>query len=188
MHNQGSLIRRIAQIKAVMDNGFCRVGPGLDGRRKEDGVVVGNASRCVALADSVVQLCRSEHPDEAVLPLLALAAQAAGLRWVLAGPADRAETVLRELGDEAEPLWPGGRLLQRAREAGLPDEDPRETLALGRLPGLAGRSKLPWCHVFKENSRTGTDAATVLDLACRWMGHALKGLDSRWPGSFELNA
>lgn len=190
MHNQESLIQKVAQVKAVMDNGFCRVGPGLDSRKRADGIVVGNASRCVALADSVVQLCRSEHPDEAVLPLFALAGQAVGLLCLLASkePDRLAETLLRELSEGDEPLWPAERLLERGRQAGVPDEELRQTLALAKLPGLAGRSKLPWCHVYKENSRAGTDGAIVLGLACRWMERVLKGLDARWPGSFVLTA
>ncbi|MFA5140726.1 MAG: hypothetical protein WC728_15985 [Elusimicrobiota bacterium] len=189
MHNQESRIRRVAQIKAVIDNGLCRVGPGLDSRQKADSVLIGNASRSVALSDGVVQLCRSDHPNEAVLLLMALAGSVVGLRWVLGGPeaAQRAEILLREMGEPAEPaLWPAERLLRRAEEAGLPAADLEKVLTLGRFPMLAGRSGLPWSHVFKENSEAGTDCATVLDLVCRLMDHALQGLASRWPGNFEL--
>jgi hypothetical protein len=191
MHNQEASIRRITQIKAVIDNGLCRIGPRLDSRQKSDSILVGNASRAVILSDGVVQLCRSDHPNEAVLLLLSLAGSVAGLRWVLEGAEaeQRAEMLIGEMREPAESvLWPAARLRRRAEEAGLPAADIEKVLALGRFPMLAGRSGLPWSHVFKENAEAGTDSATVLDLACRLMDHALQGLASRWPGNFEMIA
>lgn len=181
------LIRRIGQVKALMDNGMCRVGPRLNKSGRADALFTGNASRSVGLADAVVQLCRQDHPNEALPLLRHLADTVTAMAWVAAAPDPeaRAGEVLGELaGPGGGEAWPAETLRERARQAGLPEGEVEDVLAAGREFPRTGRSALPWSHLFPENQHRGPDSGRVLGRAVRWMGRALKALDGRWPGIF----
>jgi hypothetical protein len=187
MNDIEALIRHIGQVKARMDNGMCRVGTGLDKNRRTDALLTGDASRCVGLADAVVQLCRQEHPSEALPVLRHLADIVTEMAWVLAArdPETRACEAFDEAGRSCAGLaWPPELLLERARLAGLPASEPEELLGAAREFARCGRSALPWSHLFSENQSRSQDSAAVLRMTVRWMARALKALDARWPGSF----
>jgi hypothetical protein len=187
MNDIEALIRQIGQVKARMDNGMCRVGPRLDKGSRTDALLTGDASRCVGLADAVVQLCRQDHPNEALPLLRHLADAVTEMAWVLAAQDTeaRAGEALGEGGRScAGEAWPAETLLERARLAGLPPPELEELLGACREFPRSGRSALPWSHVYGENQRRGLDSSAVLRLTVRWMARALKTLDARWPASF----
>lgn len=182
---QAEAIRRIEQAKAVIDNGLCRVGPRLSAASAVEGLLAGGSSRVIALSGAVVQLCRHDHPTEALPILRQLVETAAGMAWAVR----RGEDAARELLGEAragswDSIWRSARARARAGEAGLPlaDFDAVEAAAAEFL--LGGRCVAPWSHLFPENARPGAQTVVVLERAVRWMGHALRALDERWPGTF----
>jgi len=188
MIDMEEFIRQVGQVKARMDNGMCREGPRLDKGSRTEALLTGSASRCVGLADAVVQLCRQDHPNEALPILRHLADAVTAMAWVLASaePEARAAEVLEELGRScAGQSWPPETLRERARLAGLPASELEDILSAGREFPHAGRAALPWSHVYADNQHRGLDSAAVLRLTVRWMARALKAMDSRWPGSFS---
>lgn len=186
MAETDELVRRIAQAKAFIDNGLCRVGPGLDREGRIEALMTGGASRALALADAVVQLCRQSHPNEALPLLRQLGEIAAGLRWAAAADGEaRARELLAEAGSARwQDLWDGERLRRRAREGGMPAADVEDVLGLAADFVRGNSAVAPWSHLFEQNRRPGVDTARALGLAARLMGHVLKALDARWPGSF----
>lgn len=187
MPNIEEYTRRIMQAKAFIDNGFCRVGPGLRPERKIETLLIGGASRCLALADSVVELCRHEHPNEALPLLRQLAETVVALRWCVRAkdPEGRAAQILDErAGVSWDSMWNEHRLLERAKPAGVPAEDLEFVLA-GAPDFLTANSVgAPWSHLFAENQKRGPEAGLVLKTAACLMGHALSALDSKWPQFF----
>ncbi|MFH1723395.1 MAG: hypothetical protein ABII00_02115 [Elusimicrobiota bacterium] len=181
------LIQKIGQAKAYIDNGMCRVGPRLRRGLRAESLMSGGAGRSLALADAVVQLCRQDHPNEALPVLRHLIEMAAVMRWVaVSEDAERDAAVVLDATDDArwEDLWSSERLLERARRGGIPEEEVRRVLALCGDFTRGGRAAVPWAHLFPENLHAGADARTVLSLTVRMMGHVLKALDTRWPAAF----
>jgi hypothetical protein len=178
--------RRIMQAKAYIDNGLCRVGPGMKAERRPEAVLTGIASRCLALADSVVQLCRQDNPNEALPILRQLAQSAADMGWASAEDSDaRAQILLKERAEITwETLWPHERFRLRAQAAGMSAEDISDITSRA-VDFLAANAKTaPWSHIFEENQKEGAAAEFVLRYAARMMGFCLKALDAKWPGSF----
>lgn len=178
------LEQSVGRAKALIDNGLCRVGPRLESHDAQAAALTGSASRALALADAVVRLCLGDHPAEAAPLLRHLAETAVELRWVAGDPL-RAAVVLGALeAPRWDGLWDDNRLAERAREAGVAEED---ILAVGALAvdfAAGNRTGAPWSHIFAVNGRAAPEARRLLTLTARFMGHVLAGLDARWPGTF----
>lgn len=187
MSETEELIQKIGQAKAYIDNGLCRVGPGLKSEVKIEALLTGAASRSLALADAVVELCRRDHPTEALGVLRQLVETIVSMRWAVAkeGAEARAGEVF-EAWEEArwDGLWTEGRLKARAQEAGIPEADVEGILSRSVDFVLGNSTGAPWSHIFKENQRPRAETRAVLLLAVRWMGHCIRALDIRWPESF----
>ncbi len=201
MPDIGDFIQLIGQAKAYIDNGLCRVGQKLKPVRVSEAFLTGGASRSLALADSVVQLCRHDHPTEALPVLRQLAETVVAMRWSVApiakkesklSPDEAAEECNRRAkkvfqdceAADWEKLWPAERLAARARDAGFPQRDVDGVLG-GAVDFALGNSTVaPWSHIFEQNQRSGVEAQAVLGLAVRLMGHCIRALDEKWPGDF----
>lgn len=178
------LERRIGMAKAVIDNGFCRVGPRLDRADAQGAALTGGASRALGLADAVIGLCRRDHPAEAAVLVRQLAETAADVAWA-ARDAARAPEALAAL--EA-PRWDGlfdeARFKSRAAEAGFPEGDVTAVLSLAADFLAGNRAVAPWSHIYAQNTRPVPDPELVLALTARLMGRVLTALEGRWPGTF----
>lgn len=178
------LERRIGMAKAVIDNGFCRVGPRLDRADLQGAALTGGASRALGLADAVVGLCRRDHPAEAAVLVRQLAVTAADLAWAAADAA-RAPAALAELDAPSwGSLFDEARWLERAAAAGIPAGDVSAVAALATDFQAGNRAVAPWSHVYSQNSRPAPDPVSVMRLTARLMGRVLRALDGRWPGTF----
>lgn len=181
-------IETIGRAKALIDAGMCRVGPGLVPTERGDALLAGGAGRALALADCVTRLCRHDHPGEALVLLRQLAETAVLLRWLRPAQEGGARRVEEAVSEGREPewdgLWSSDRFRARAREAGVREEEVESILRLCADFARGGSTGAPWSHVFAENHHRPVEAERVLRLAARMMGHVLKALDTRWPGSF----
>lgn len=187
MSETEDLIQQVGQAKAYIDNGLCRVGPGLKPEVKMDALLTGGASRSLALVDAVVELCRRDHPTEALVVLRQLVETIVSMRWAVVQEESegRAGEVLKAWeGAHWDSLWSEGRLKARAQEASISEADVEGILSHA-VDFVRGNSTgAPWSHIFKENQRPAAETRAVLLLAVRWMGHCIRALDIRWPESF----
>lgn len=178
------LERRIGMAKAVIDNGFCRVGPRLDRADLQGAALTGGASRALGLADAVVGLCRRDHPAEAAVLVRQLAETAADVAWA-ARDASRAEAALSGLeAARWDALFDEARWRARASEAGIPEADVAAVAALAADFLAGNRAVAPWSHIYPQNSRPAPDPVRVMALTARLMGRVLAALEARWPGTF----
>jgi hypothetical protein len=180
-------IRRIMQAKAYIDNGLCRVGPSLKPTQKIEAVLAGGASRCLALGDSVVQLCRQDNPNEALPIVRQLAETVASMGWATAGesPESRALEILEARTSVTwESLWSEESFKERAIAAGMTPEDISDISDKARDFLAANAKTAPWSHIFEENQSAGADSEFILKFTARMMGFCLKTLDGKWPESF----
>ena len=178
------LISRVARAKAFIDNGMCRVGPGMDEAGAGDALLVRGAGRAIVLADAIVALCRQDHPEEALAVLRQLAETAVSLRWLAAMPEQRAQSLESDLQSVRwENLWKEERFLARARETGL-ESEAKEALAYCIHFVRGGRVTLPWGHRFSPKQEAELHVEEVLRRADTWLNLVLKALDVHWPGSF----
>ena len=186
------LAQAVGRAKAVIDNGLCRVGPRLSPDDVQAAVLTGSASRALALSDAVVGLCGRDHPGEALALVRQLAETAVELRWVAADPARAPEAAAALEAPAWAGAWPEPRFKERALAAGVPERDVSETLAFAADFLAGNRTGAPWSHVFAVNNRPAPEAARVLALTVRLIGHVVSGLETRWPGAFpgaeELSA
>ncbi|TBR21766.1 hypothetical protein EPO15_09515 [bacterium] len=178
------LERRIGMAKAVIDNGFCRVGPRLDRADAQGAALTGGASRALGLADALVGLCRRDHPAEAAVLLRQLADVAAEVAWVAADAARAPEALAALAAPRWDALFDDARFKARAAAAGFPEADVSGVTGLAADFAAGNRQVAPWSHVYAENTRPAPDPARVMALAARMMGRVLKALEARWPGTF----
>jgi len=181
------LILAVGQAKAFVDNGLCRIGKDLRPDSAAGQLLSGGASRSVVLGDSIAQLCRQDHASEALPLLRELAEVAVTMRWAAgaADPDSAAAEVLKDIETAGwDGRWDAARFRERAEAAGAAGDEAE--LVLGSCPVfvLAGRSVTPWSHVYEGNRRPGMEAERVMRSAVHWMGHVLKAMETRWPGSF----
>ncbi|MBI2362603.1 MAG: hypothetical protein HYV15_04395 [Elusimicrobia bacterium] len=182
--NAEELAQAVGRAKALIDNGLCRVGPRLDRGDAQAAVLTGAASRALALSDAAVRLCSGDHAAEALPLLRQLCETAVELRWT-AGDAARAVGALAALESPRwQTLWDDAILRSRAGEAGVPEGDVSAVLGLAADFTGSNRAGAPWSHIFPASGRRAPEAARVLALTARFMGHALAGLEARWPGNF----
>jgi hypothetical protein len=179
------LIRKIGLAKIVIDNGMCRVGPGLAPGSAVDAQMVMGAGRAIVLSDAVVALCRQGRTNEALPLLRQLAEDAIGMRWLAADADEEKAKALSKEREEAAwgTLWPEERFLLRAEACGL-SREAAAVIDLCREFVLGGATTLPWAHVFAEAQRESMKPGSVLGPTALLMGHVLAALDGRWPGAF----
>lgn len=181
------LIQRIGQAKAFIDNGLCRVGPDLSANHRVEALLAGCASRSLALSDSIVRLCQSDHPTEALPVLRQLAESVVSMRWVLAGeePSMRAGEIFAAFESEGwDGLWNAEKFASRAAEVGVSAKEVKYIAESCVVFVLGNSTGAPWSHIFEENQRFGAKAQDVLRCSVYMMGHCLKALDDKWQGSF----
>lgn len=178
------LERRIGLAKAVIDNGFCRVGPRLDRADLQGAALTGGASRALGLADAVLGLCRRDHPAEAAILVRQLAETAAEAAWAAADPARAPEALAALAAPRWDALFDEARWRSRAAAAGFPAADVEAVSALAADFLAGNRAGAPWSHVYSQNARPAPDPARVLALTARLMGRLVAALEARWPGAF----
>jgi len=101
-------------------------------------------------------------------------------------PEAAAGSLLAEEGDtDWEKMWGVGRFRERAHQAGISDEDADRISSLGGDFLRAGRAVVPWSHVFEENQHAGAETEEVLKLTLKFVTHALRALERRWPDDFS---
>ena len=173
--------------KTRMDAGFSRVGRRLSASDPADRALMIMAARAIAQANAVMALSERGLANEALPILRGLAELCLMMRWVAEKESTaRAVGTLGELQDpDWETHWPSARLRERAEVYGVPGE--AVEAVLGSVADFARGSAqgLPWGHVFAEATRPGRRAEEVLPATAIFLGHALKALDSRWPGEFS---
>ena len=165
----------ISRAKAVIDNGFSRVGKNLDVADPVDRALMLLASRAVAIGNALVLLAQHSLANEALPLLRSLLEIAAAIRWIVQDDsARRARTFLDESrGAEWDNLWNTGRLKERMRELGFPRRL-EERSAMFCYDHLHGNAQgLPWGHVFKENGEAGITAEELLKIAAFLSGHVV---------------
>lgn len=178
------LERRIGMAKAVIDNGFCRVGPRLDRGDLQGAALTGGASRALGLADAVVGLCRRDHPAEAAVLVRQLAETAADVAWAARDGARGPEALAALDAPRWESLFDEARFRARAAEAGFPEGDVAAVLGLAADFLAGNRAVAPWSHIYPQNARPAPDPARVMALTARLMGRVVAALEGRWPGTF----
>lgn len=181
--------QRIGHAKATIDNGFSRMGSELRSDNAVDRLLVGGASRIIRLANAVALLCKHHHAPECGPLLRSMFCSAMAMRWMAAaGEVESSEALCGQTMELDWGCMASDRLWQeRLRSAGVADEE-----RVGWMSALAGLDDirtpapagLPWAHVFAQDGRKPIEPEEALRLASRAMGHALKALDSKWPGSF----
>ena len=172
--------------KTRVDAGFSRVGRKLSPNDPADRALMIMAARAIAQANAVMVLSERGLANEALPILRGLAEVCLTMRWVAEKESTaRAVGALAELQDpDWETHWPSARLRERGEAYAVPSE--AIEAVLGAVADFARGSAqgLPWGHVFAEATRPGRRAEEVLPAAAIFLGHALKALDSRWPGEF----
>ncbi|MBI5246438.1 MAG: hypothetical protein HY923_04605 [Elusimicrobia bacterium] len=172
--------------KTRVDAGFSRVGRKLSPNDPADRALMIMAARAIAQANAVMALSERGLANEALPILRGLAEICLMMRWVSEKDStSRAVAALSELQDpDWETHWPSVRLRERGEAYDVPAA--AIEAVLGSVADFARGSAqgLPWGHVFAEATRPGRKAEEVLPAAAVFLGHALKALDSRWPGEF----
>lgn len=184
MSEKKVFIERIGQAKAYIDKGLCRVGPKLEAADSASSFLAAGASRSLALADAAAGLCRGNRPAEALPLLRHLAEIAVAMNWVAACPSRVGEAEKDLHGEDWQTLWPSGRFLKRAEEAGMKTDDLKRIVGSAADFIRAGLDGAPWTHVFEKNKHAAVESAAVLRLVVRMMGRVLQALEKRWPKSF----
>jgi len=182
-----NLIALTGLAKTRMDAGFSRVGRRLSASDPADRALMIMAARAIAQANAVTALSERGLANEALPILRGLAEVCLTMRWVAEKDSTaRAVGALAELQDpDWETHWPSARLRERAEAYSVPGEFLE--VVLGSVADFARGSAqgLPWGHVFSDATRPGRRAEEVLPATAVFLGHALKSLDSRWPGEFS---
>lgn len=181
-----NLITLTGLAKTRMDAGFSRVGRRLSASDPADRALMIMAARAIAQANAVMALSERGLANEALPILRGLAEVCLAMRWVAEKDSGgRATEALLELQDpDWETHWPSARLRERAGAYAVPGEFLEAVLGSAADFARGSAQGLPWGHVFADATRPGRRAEDVLPAAAVFLGHALKSLDSRWPGEF----
>ncbi|MEK7390346.1 MAG: DUF5677 domain-containing protein [Elusimicrobiota bacterium] len=172
--------------KTKVDAGFSRVGRRMSASDPNDQALMIMAARAIAQANAVMVLCERGLANEALPILRGLAEMCLMMRWVAEKDSTaRALAALAELRDpDWETHWPSGRLRERAEAYEVPGSAVGAVLSSVVDFARGSAQGLPWGHVFVDATRPGRRAEDVLPAASIFLGHALKALDTRWPGEF----
>lgn len=179
------LIAVVGVAKVRVDAGFSRVGRDLKMPSAADKACLILAARALSTANALCALCERGHANEALPLLRATAEWSLTLRWLCAAePEARAQTVFSELDAPWDALWPEARLRERAASFGV--SAVVLSWALDSAPHFSrGNAQgLPWGHAAAESCLPGKAPAEILAACAAFLGHALAGLDKRWPGQF----
>lgn len=172
--------------KTRMDAGFSRIGRRLSPSEPVDRLLMVLAARSVSQANAIGALSERGLANEALPILRGLAEACLAMRWaVSADMKARAERALQELeASDWGTQWPDARWRERAEAYQV--DAPIAALVLGSAADFARgcAQGLPWAHVVASAARPGRRAEELLGAAASLLGHALKALDSRWPGEF----
>jgi hypothetical protein len=172
--------------KTRMDAGFSRVGRKLSSSDPADRAMMIMAARAIAQANAVMALSERGLANEALPILRGIAEICLMMRWIAEKDSgERAAKALLELQDpDWETHWPSARLRERAETCSVPGNVLEVVLGSAADFARGSAQGLPWGHVFAEATRPGRRAEEVLPATALFLGHALKALDSRWPGEF----
>lgn len=179
------LLTMTGMAKTSVDAGFSRVGRRLSSSDPADRALMILAARAIAQANAVMALCERGLANESLPILRGLAEMCLIMRWVAERDCGtRAEVALEELRDpDWETHWPSARLRERAKAYGVSAASIDSVLAAADF-ARGNAQGLPWGHLYAEATKHGRKPEEVLPVAADFLGHALKALDTRWPGEF----
>lgn len=176
-------VKLIGMGKACIDQGFSRVGRSLAADNPAQKVLTRLASRSIALANAVALLSLNNHANEALPLLRSLFEVSLHMRWIAAcEPETRAKQYLAEHENpDWESLWPSGRLRDRARALGYPEDLAEKILSSCRDHLEANAAGVPWGHVFaQDKTQAGMSPEDLMLTTALVMGHVVKALDLQW--------
>lgn len=178
------LITLVGKAKVAVDAGFSKVGRKLGSPKPADRAALILAARAVSAANALCALCERGHANESLPLLRAVAEWSLALRWMAQDGDARAEAVLGELRAEWPALWPVERLRERAGAFAVPALTLAAAAESAPHFSRGNAQGLPWGHVAADDALPGKPAEDVLKACAVFLGHALAGLDKRWPGEF----
>ncbi len=177
----------ISLAKAAIDNGFSRVGKRLDPASLSQRALMLLASRAVAIGNALVVLAQHDHANEALPLCRSLLEIVMAMRWIAAAQSEQRARDFFEENKQSDwaDLWRTDRLRRRMSEFGFPESLHERALMACYDHLHANAQGLPWGHVFEENKDPGVSAGELLKISAVASGHAVKALETRWPGQFE---
>lgn len=179
------LIAAAGKAKVVVDAGFSRVGRLLGSPKPADRAAMILAARAVSATNALAALCERGHANESLPLLRAVAEWSLALRWLTEEDADaRASSVLQELDRSWETVWDAGLAGGRARSFGVPEGVIATALESAPQFSRGNAQGLPWGHAAAPSCLPAKSAEEILSACVLFLGHALAGLDKRWPGQF----
>lgn len=178
------LITLVGKAKVSVDAGFSKVGRKLGSPQPADRAAMVLAARAVSAANALCALCERGHANEALPLLRAVAEWSLALRWMTQDGDARAQAVLAELDAEWDGLWPVARLRERAAAFAVPAITLAAAAESAPHFSRGNAQGLPWGHAAAQSCLPGKPAEEVLKACAVFLGHALAGLDQRWPGEF----
>lgn len=179
------LIAVVGIAKVRVDAGFSKVGRGLKNPSAADKACLILSARAISAANALAALCERGHANEALPQLRAVAEWSLTLRWLTAAePEARAQTVFAELDAAWDALWSESRLRERAASFGVSAAVLSWALDCAPHFSRGNAQGLPWGHAAAESCLPGKAPAEILAACAAFLGHALAGLDKRWPGEF----
>lgn len=178
------LIALVGKAKVSVDAGFSKVGRKLAAPKPADRAALILAARAVSAANALCALCERGHANEALPLLRAVAEWSLALRWLAQDGDGRAETALEELRAEWPALWPVERLRERAGAFAVPALTLAAAAESAPHFSRGNAQGLPWGHVAADDCLPAKTAEEVLKACAVFLGHALAGLNERWPGEF----
>jgi hypothetical protein len=179
------LIALVGQAKVRVDAGFSKVGRKLGSPKPADRAALVLAARAVSAANALCALCERGHANESLPQLRAVAEWSLALRWLAASDSDaRADVVFSELDLPWDAVWMTERLRERAGAFSVPARVLSTALESAPHFSRGNAQGLPWGHAAAESCLPGKPPDEILTACAFFLGHALAGLDQRWPGEF----
>lgn len=178
------LIALVGKAKVVVDAGFSKVGRTLGSPKPADRAAMMLAARAVSAANALCALCERGHANESLPLLRAVAEWSLALRWLAQDADARAQDALDELNAEWDALWPVARLRERAGAFAVPALTLAAAAESAPHFSRGNAQGLPWGHVAADSCLPAKPAEEVLKACAVFLGHALAGLNERWPGEF----
>lgn len=180
------LVAAVGSAKSRIDAGFSRVGRALGKDDVAARALMTLAARAVAKANALALLAVNSHANEALPILRSLLETAVQMRWIAGGSSrERAAEVLEERRTaDWGSLWQEGTLRRRADALGVVDATFERVLSSCREHLHANAAGLPWGHLYADKDDGGVSPEDLLRATAAVMGHVVKALDEKWPGSF----
>ncbi|MBI3547761.1 MAG: hypothetical protein HY078_01790 [Elusimicrobia bacterium] len=183
--------RRIGDAKAIIDNGFTRIGPTLKAEDEDACKLARCAGRLVRLANAVALLCKNGHASDCLT--LVEGMSSLGLLMRVGLPSEYKTQQIHYAG--LNPI--GWTTMKNPNNPELKESIKRSGLTSEEIDFFAsafttGASKwsldcggLPWSHAIPREPGLPVSSEEVLKIAARAMSQAIRALDVRWPGSFS---